>query len=83
VTKFYIGCVSLIDGIIEETCTYEKYKELKYHELYFSSGACERIRENESAVFIVTDLGIEGNWRVPVPGWIVTKIYEQIQIIGK
>ena len=74
----YIGCVSLIDGIIEETCTYDKFQLLKYHELYFSSGACERIRENESAVFFVTDSGIEGNWRVPVPCWIIDKIYEQI-----
>lgn len=81
--KFYIGCVSLIDGIIEETCSYEKYKSLKYHELYFSSGACERIRENESAIFTVTDSGIEGNWRVPVPSWIIDRIYNQIQIIGK
>ena len=76
--KFYIGCVSLIDGIIEETITYEKFQSLKYHELYFSPAACERIRENESAIFTIIDSKIEGNWRVPVPTWIINKIYDQI-----
>ena len=77
----YIGCVSLLDGEIEETCTYEKFQLLKYHELYLSHSACERIRENESAIFIVTDWGIEGNWRTSVPDWIIDKIHKQI--IGK
>ena len=80
--KFYIGCVSLLDGIIEETCSYEKFQSLKYHELYLSKSACERIRENESAIFFVTEFGIiEGNWRTSVPGWIISKIYKQITIV--
>lgn len=80
--RFWIGCVSLLDGVIEEVYTYEQAEAVGFHHhRYFSVSACEKINHYESAIFWVNDFSeIEGKWRCFVPDTILDDIKSQIEI---
>jgi hypothetical protein len=80
--RFWIGCVSLLDGRIEEVYTYEQAKVVDFHHTrYFSVTACEKFNNYESAIFWINDFSeIEGKWRCFVPSNILDDIRNQIEI---
>lgn len=80
--EFWSGCVSLIDGIIEEVHT---YKEAEYadfhHSMYFTPESAQRMDTEESAFFYVDDGTIMEGCRESLPQWIIASIKKQIQIM--
>lgn len=60
----WCGCVSLIDGVVEETHSYEEASDSYFHHsLYFSEGAVDRIDEGTSGFFWVDGGIIQTDWR--------------------
>lgn len=81
--QFWSGCVSLIDGAVEEVHPYEVAEASGFHHsLYFSPAAQERMHDGDSAFFWVArdDGAIEGEWRTVVPRDIVAAIAAQITV---
>lgn len=80
---FWSGCVSLVDGVIEEVHSYEEADEMDFHHsLYFSQSACERMEKGESAFFCIgKDGAIEGDWRECIPKNILNTIESQLDRI--
>lgn len=63
--KYWCGCVSLIDGIIEEVHKYQTAMENDFHHsFYFSIGSIEKMDNEESTFFWVDEKGnIQLAWR--------------------
>lgn len=77
--RFWIGAVSLLDGEIEETYTYEQAEEQDFHHSFLVSEAQqERIRDGESVMFWIDDRGVQS--MVGLPPAIEGRIREQITI---
>lgn len=85
--EFWAGCVSLIDGIIEEVHSYEEaaYADF-HHSMYFSKEALDKMNDMSTFFSIKKDgIYIDENCRNQnkVPKWIKFKILEQISNIHK
>lgn len=85
--NFWIGCVSLIDGYIEEVHTYKEAKDADFHHTFiFSYSAYDRIETSESVTFFVQPkkkIYIWDNYDAPVTSddkkaFLVGRIREQI-----
>lgn len=78
--KFWIGCVNILDGEIEEVHTYEEAKRNDFHHsFYFSPNMLEKIQDEECMVFWVDEFGINGEWtHGKIPQNIINKISNQI-----
>lgn len=80
--EFWSGCVSLLDGMIEEVHTYDEAEYADFHHsMYFSSSAISRMDNEESAFFFIDDNGrVQGTWRDDIDDNIIHKIEQQIVI---
>ena len=79
--EFWSGCVSLIDGKIEEVHTYEEAQRCDIpHSLNFSAQALDRMKTEESAFFFVENGEIHSGCRSDIPNWVIGKIAKQIFI---
>jgi len=79
--EFWSGCVSLLDGKIEEVHTYEEAEKCDFHHsLYFSAQALDRMEIGESAFFFVENGEVNSGCRTEIPDWVTAKIVKQIFI---
>ena len=79
--EFWSGCVSLLDGKIEEVHTYEEAEKCDFHHsLYFSAQALDRMEIGESAFFFVENGKVNPGCRNEIPDWVTAKIVKQIFI---
>ena len=80
--KFWSGCVSLLDGKIEEVHSLEEAERVDFHHsLYFSLEALERMDTGESAFFFVKNGELNPGCRDEIPDWVAAEIKKQITFI--
>lgn len=76
---FWAGSVNLLDGVIEETHTYEQAAQADFrHSLYFSRPQVEKIDSGINAFFTVSADGDILDFREPIPNWVKREIKNQI-----
>lgn len=77
--RFWSGSVSLLDGKIEETHTYEEAEDRDFHHsMYFTPQAQERMSADESAFFTVDENGKISGWSTEIPPKIIAEIQRQL-----
>ena len=83
--EFWAGCVSLIDGVVEEVHSYEEAAYYDFHHsMYFSKEALDKMNDMSTFFSIRKDgIYIDEICRNQnkVPKWIKSKILEQISNI--
>jgi hypothetical protein len=79
--KRYGGVVNLLDGIIEDTFTFDKAEENDWHHnFYLNLKMINKIKDGESSVFWVEKDGSIVNSEGDLPQNIKDKIKKQISI---
>lgn len=79
--EFWSGCVSLIDGKIEEVHPYKEAQRCDFHHsLYFSAQALDRMDTGDSAFFFIENGRIHSGCRIDIPAWVISEMEKQIFI---
>lgn len=79
--QIWSGSANAIDGVIEETHTFEEAEFADFHHsLYFSDEQIEKINDGDSVFFFISNGEVETLWRdEEAPAWLVSKIRGQLK----